>query len=345
MQILINGRFLNRPVTGVERYALNMSALILKHKAEASFIVPEKSGPAPTKRTIRSGTGHGHFWEQTTLARESRKSDLLVSLANTGPLMGGKQIVAIHNLAFWHHPEWYDKGFARTYKELIPRLIRQASHVITLSEHSKNDICRTLVIPKQKISVVPPFTLFSGKHDKPNKLDRPYFLIVGSSDPRKNIGKAIEAFKRMVTRNMDLVIVGRRIRSTNTALAQDDHSHIKFLNDVQDEQLENLYRGATALLCTSVFEGFGLPLLEAMACGAPVICSDIPVFRGQFGDAPYYVDPMNVDQIANALDRMAMHQDVTRFHARKGALIATNYSADKSWRALKKIFDTQLHLT
>jgi len=322
-----------------------MSALILKHKQEATFIVPEKSGPTPTKRTIRSGTGHGHFWEQTTLARESRRSNLLVNLANTGPLMGGRQIVAIHDLAFWHHPTWFDKGFARTYKELVPRLVKQANHVFTLSERSKDDICRTLVVSCEKVSVVPPYTQFSGKHDKPSKLDRPYFLIVGSSDPRKNIGTAIEAFKRIVTRGVDLVIVGRKIRDTNPAFTHEDHARIKFLEDVQDDQLEGLYRGATALLCTSTFEGFGLPLLEAMACGTPVVCSDIPVFRDHFGDAPYYVDPMNSDQIANALDRMIMHNDVARFHARKGNLIAANYTPEKSWRALKKVVEQQLQLT
>ena len=342
MQILINGRFLDGPISGVERYALGLSALILKNRPEAFFIVPERSGRTPTKRTIRSGVGHGHFWEQTTLARESRKSDLLISPANTGPLMGGRQIVVIHDMSFWHHPEWYDKGFARTIKELIPRLVKQAEHIITLSEYSKTDMCRTLFIPPQKVTVVPPFTEFTGEHDVPNGLDRPYFLVVGSTDPRKNLRNAIEAFKRIASREVDLVIVGRRISSLHDAMANEDNPRIKFLDDVQDEQLEGLYKGATALLNTSTFAGFGFPILEAMACETPVICSDIPVFREVFGDAPYYIDPMNVDQIANALDRVAMHRDVARFHARKGSQVAAHYTPDRSWRVFSKVLESQL---
>lgn len=342
MQILINGRFLSRPVTGVERYALDMSALILKNRPEASFIVPARGGSVPHKRTIRSGTGHGHFWEQTTLARESRKSDLLVNLANTGPLMGGKQIVAIHDLAFWHHPEWFKKGFARAYRELIPRLARQAQHIITVSECSKRDLCRTLAIDPNKITVVPPYTQFRAIHDKPSRMDRPYLLMVGTLDPRKNISKAIEAFKRIANKNVDLVIVGRKIKSFRRIEPYIDDPRITLLDNVTDDHLETLYKGATALVSTSVFEGFGLPLLEAMACGTPVIASDLPVFREQFSDAPYYVNHNDVGQISNAIDRFIYHEDLARFHSRKGVALANTFTAERSWKILNRIFDQQL---
>lgn len=345
MALLINGRSLLRPVTGVERYAHMLVRVIAKEWPDTRVIIPgsvEKDPEVHGLEIVRVRGKGGHAWEQLLLPKAVGKGDLLLSPANTGPLRVRRQLVVVHDLAVIHHPEWFDRRFAKWYGFLLPRLTRRVAKVLTVSRYSALDLERTFDLPAPRIGVVPPYAwsapLRSGSDPG---IGRPYCLFVGSRDPRKGIDRVLSWYESLTAPSFDLVLVGRK-GVQFAAMEERAVAGVHSLDDVGDERLAALYANAIALLHPSRAEGFGLPVLEAMASGCPVIANDLPVSRELFGDAIRYVDFNKPNDLSIALEEL-------RISTTRSALIEQgrqrvgSYAEADTIRALRSVLEPLLH--
>ena len=343
MALVINGRFLTRPMTGVERYGHMLLRVIAREWPNSRIVLPARAEDAVDTHGLevmhQKGLG-GHAWEQLQLPSVLRKDDLLLSPANTGPLRVGRQVVVVHDLAVIHHPEWFDRRFARWYEFLLPRLTRRVERVITVSSTSSLDLQQTYSLGPGHVTIVPPFAaqLPIGERSD-HRVPSPYCLMVGSIDPRKGIDRALQWYSRLKDPMFSLVIVGRPgPQFASLDIAQ--HEGVHFLDGVHDAQLRVLYEGALALLHPSRAEGFGLPVLEAMDHGCPVIASDLQVFRECFGDAVRYssfaMDPSLDGALKAAL---GPEREVWIEHGKRHA---ATFNEARTIRALHDVLDPLL---
>lgn len=268
----INGRsFVDRGVTGVQRYAREITS-VLSDQTTIS--------PAPHwQNGIR-----GHLWEQLILP--ARIKGLLWSPSNTGPITVERQVVTIHDMATFEHPEWFDRRFSKAYQMILPQLSRRVGHILTVSEYSKNRIVSHLGVSPDKITVTP---LAASKIFRPIplnnyerqllKLPEGYFLMVGALQERKNFRRVLEVWKTWERTgrpdDLGLVIIGSRESIFSSFKLDYVPEGVQFMDKVSDEILPKLYSSAVAFLFPSLYEGFGIPILEAMACGTPVITSNV----------------------------------------------------------------------
>jgi glycosyltransferase involved in cell wall biosynthesis len=345
MTLVINGRFLARPVTGVERYGRLLLRVIAREWPDSRVVVP-KSAPeeleAEGLEVVRLGNTSGHVWEQMELPRALSSADTLLSPANTGPLRAQRHVPVVHDLAFLHHPEWFNTRFATWYKLLIPRMLRRAESVITVSGTVRGELTRYYGVPGERTYVVPPYALPSLLTPSASTgLDRPYYLLVASLDPRKGIDRALNWYTGLRDPDFDLVIVGRPHRAF-APVDIPDHRGIRLLVDVDDDRLGALYKGAIALIQPSYYEGFGLPVLEAITTGCPVITAYLNVFTEQFGDAVLVADigyTRNMMRAMVTVSDAAARADLIS----KGRQRALTFSEERTTAALHEALDAAIH--
>jgi glycosyltransferase involved in cell wall biosynthesis len=309
--IYINGRFLTMPVTGVQRYSrelLNALDQLLISESQYSrnisftcFVPPSCSDfPIWKKINIRKvGQLRGNLWEQIELPFFA-KDGLLFSPANIGPFFHGRQVVTIHDASIYAYPDAYSKTFRLKYDLTYKHLARVAKKILTVSEFSKREIHHHLDIPLEKIECV----LSGGDHFieiTPDKdivsrynLDKnSYFLGVSSQSKHKNLQGLISAFQLLDREDINLLLVGGQFSSVFRNNNQQLPKNVIHLGFVNDSELSALFRNAKALIFPSFYEGFGLPLLEAMSVGCPVICSNTSSLPEIGGDAVLYFDPQD----------------------------------------------------
>ena len=290
----INGRFYTQKTTGVQRFARELSSrLTLDHE----FLVPNHVLDSSDLKPIPHrfvGKKYGHLWEQFELRRSLKKSDLLLNLCNTGPAFLNNQIVTIHDLAFLHKPEWFSKGFQIYYSNLLSHIAKRSRAICTVSEFSKSEILKYFQVPEDKVHV-----LYNGvdlSRFTPGKTNEaePYLLSVSSLDPRKNFVGLIKAFLAANLEGVKLKIVGDRHAnfSNNSELEELlKNPLVEFTGRVSDDELIALYQGASLFVFGSLYEGFGITPMEALATETPILVSDIPVFREVYGDLAEYAPP------------------------------------------------------
>jgi glycosyltransferase involved in cell wall biosynthesis len=257
------------------------------------------------------------------------------------PLRGVPTVLTVHDLIFRRYPQ-HHKPLNRWYLNLtLPLYCRRADHIIAVSEQTKRDVMAAYGVPADKISVIyeaadarfqpQPAEAVTEVRARYRLPDR-YLLFVGTIEPRKNLGRVLAAFERLhAERLMDaLVIVGKRGWLYDDFFAQLERSPVKhaviFPGFVPDADLPAVYAGAQALAFPSEFEGFGLPVLEAMACGAPVVCSNTSSLPEVAGAAALLVDPADTDAITAALRRVASDADLAADLARRGVAQAARFS-------------------
>jgi glycosyltransferase involved in cell wall biosynthesis len=300
--ILMNVRSQNAPLTGVQRYVQEMCGQL---KERVRRVAPRRAllGIA------------GHLWEQSILPGMVN-DDLLWSPANTGPLRVANQVVTIHDVATLDHPEWFSAKFAHWYKWLTPRLVNRVRCVITVSNFSKTRLLETTGVDESRIVVIPNgvnqrfFPRTGAEIDSVvRRLGVPtsrYLLSLGSIEPRKNIARLLTAWSRcqdQLDDGISLVVAGARGMSHifhDVAMA-DAPERVHFIGFVPDDCLPALYSGAIALVYPSVYEGFGLPVAEAMAAGSVAIVSDCTALPEVVGGAGVTIDPFDVEELAHAL--------------------------------------------
>jgi glycosyltransferase involved in cell wall biosynthesis len=194
-------------------------------------------------------------------------------------------VVTVHDLAVLRHPEWFNAWTRRYSRLAVPRVVRAAARVIAVSEFTKRELRDLLGAPEEKIRVVPNAVEDVFTPDGP-KAEGDYVLSVGTLEPRKNLPRIAAAV------DGELRVVGARGWGN-----VEPPANVTWLGEVPDEELARLYRGARCLVYASLYEGFGIPVAEALACGCPVVTSrDGPMAEFAGGDA-VYVDPADVDSI------------------------------------------------
>ena len=221
-----------------------------------------------------------------------------------------KTAVTIHDLAFLRFPQTFKPLHRQRLVWFTRNAVRRADRIIAISESTKRDLCSLFTVPADRIDVVHhgvDHALFRAD-GAPAKRAAPYILSVGTLQPRKNYSLLFRAFKKVCEtwrEPLELVIVGQPgwmwepIEAEAKASPVADRIH--WLGYVPDEELPPLYRGATLVAMPSLYEGFGLPLLEAMACGAPVIASSASCFPEVCGDAARLIDPTDEQAWADAM--------------------------------------------
>lgn len=338
-RVLINARFRHRPVTGVERFAVEVSSRL----AATTNLQVTDIAPARTLSGIK-----GHLWEQFVLPRKVDRDSILFSPCNTGPLAVTRQLVVIHDAAVWDCPDGFSTTFRKLYQHLLPRLAKQAT-VATVSEFSRKQLAPRLGLPEEQILVLgnavsPDFSPGDSRKELP---DAPTLLCVGSMDPRKNINRLARAWLDLKTsgrlpENARLKLVGGTNPKNFAAFEQVEDQSIEWLGRVDDEALIRHYREAGAFIYPSYYEGFGLPPLEAMACGCPVLLSQEaslpevggPAFKPGHHDstgAVIYFDPFSEAAIGEAILKFFNLDDAKRAQLRSNSLAR---SQEFSWDAV-----------
>jgi glycosyltransferase involved in cell wall biosynthesis len=299
----------------VQQYALKLSIYLKEHfPGTIDFVSPDGilHTQLADKLAVRKiGNTKGFFWEQVELPFWLKKegSPLLINFGNVAPQYYSNQIVTIHDLSTLEHPEWFSNKFARAYKFMIPQVVQSAKKVITVSNFTKQRLREILKVDPEKIHVIYN-SIESTELALPNKNTTPYFLSVGSFSGRKNFATLIKAFLKADVPGYQLKIRGDhddiyKGEKDLKQLMQDSHN-IHFIEELNFIAYLDLIRNAKALINTSIYEGFGMPNLEALSMGVPVLCSDIEVFREICGPNAIYADPLDLELMAQQLKALAM---------------------------------------
>lgn len=293
----------------------------------------------------------GHLWEQLLLPRLT-SGRLLWSPANAGPVTLERQVVTFHDIAVLDHPEWFGKRFAVWYRWLVPRLARRVKRIVAVSEFTKSRLVNSLGIDSSKIAVIP-----NGVNDRFRRTNRAdickvrsslpepsstYVLNVGSLEPRKNLARLLEAWSQCVDhipQSVWLVITGIKGASQvfGTMPQMSLPRRVYLTGFVPETELPTLYHGALTLVYPSVYEGFGLPALEAMASGVPPIVGDNTSLPELVRDAGLCIDPFNTGAIAEAIIRMVNDVDFRAELGRRSIARSHLFDWDRTARAIWKV--------
>jgi glycosyltransferase involved in cell wall biosynthesis len=250
-------------------------------------------------------------------------------------------VLTVHDICYATNPEWFSPRDLRVLSSVVPRSIRMAAHVITDSESARGEIIDHYHVPEEKISNIPigagagaaPITLEEASRELGSldlNLERPYLLTVGNLQPRKNLVRLVEAFNQLVGsgHDIDLVVVGpRHFRADEVfQAAQSAKGRTHLTGYVSDRQLAACYRCSTAFVLPSLYEGFGLPVIEAMSHGVPVACSNAGALPEVCGDAAVLFDPRSVEAIAAAVTRLLDDSNLRERLSRAGQTRAAQFS-------------------
>lgn len=329
--IALNARFYSHVPTGMQRYGLEMVSR-LSHDLEVV---------RPT-RPLRGL--EGHLWEQLYLPAAAR-GRLLWSPNNTGPLSVSRQVCTIHDIIPIEHPEWFSPRFAAWYQWLLPKLSRRVEHIVAVSQFTKERLVERFGISPSKITVV-----WNGVDSEftPRPEDEieqvraelgiapgRYLLTVGSLEPRKNLHGLLEAWRRVsaeLPEDVHLVIAGAKGASLVFSNAQMGSipPRVHFTGYINQEQLPALYSGALGMVYVSLYEGFGLPALEAMACGAAVVTSNTTSLPEVAAGCALLVDPRNCESIAQGIRNLVFDAELREGLCHAGLEHARQWSWDRT---------------
>lgn len=341
-ELLVNLSFVPTRPTGLGVYALNLIPHLPKENScilSDRPIAGHRQLPSPPGATTDSGKkGHARRlgWMQFQVPRLYRqlKAKLLFSPIPEAPLWSAcRTVVTVHDLIPLHFPQ---PGSPLTlyFRHYLPQVIRQAEHIICDSESTLGDIYRFFGKPPGEATVIP--LAYDTSHYSWLDLPRqPYFLYVGSHYTYKNLARLIEAFAQTALPEFKLLIAGvpdPRYTPVLQAQAEDLGlgERVQFLAYVPYGDLPRLINQATALVFPSLWEGFGLPVLEAMACGTPVITSDLSSLPEVAGDAALLIDPDNVGELAEAMNAVAGDRTLWLTLHQAGLARAQRFSWEKT---------------
>ncbi|HAE41732.1 MAG TPA: glycosyltransferase family 1 protein [Clostridiales bacterium] len=328
-EVIINGRFLTQEITGVQRYAhelmRHLDQLLIDGQIDSDqysiiLAVPPNTRDIPKYQRIKVkciGYLQNNLWEQISLPLFARKK-ILFSPCNIAPIFGGdRQLLTIHDASVFGYPKTYTPMFLLKYRFILKTMGEIARIIFTDSDFSKKELMKYCSIPTEKIVVVP----LGHEHileiaaderilKKYNLSQRPYLFTVGSQSAHKNYKGVMLATNSIEKKDFDLIVAGGTFSKVFKNMdASPDPTYVN-LGYVNDQELRALYEHAACFIYASFYEGFGLPPLEAMACGCPVIASDIPALREVCGDVAVYCDPNNPDDIKKIIQAVLSNADL-----------------------------------
>jgi glycosyltransferase involved in cell wall biosynthesis len=315
----INGKFLLQPLTGVQRTGREMLAALdraLVNRPAPSrwrLFVPE-GAVAPKLSAIDvvpvPGPRNLHAWEQLTLARAAGRLTL-INLCGSAPAFAPYQVNVLHDAAVFDCPEAYTPLFVAWYRWLFRRLARRGMVLLTVSEFSRQRLASALCLPPDRIAVIGNGADHMTRIVADPTLRRaqgldevPYLIVVSSRQSTKNHTAVLNAWRRLGRHDARLVIVG----TTNDRVFKREPfaevPGVVHLGSVDDTSLKALLQGARGLVFPSLYEGFGLPPIEAMACECPVLVSNAAALPEVCGDAALYADPRAEADLARSMSRL-----------------------------------------
>jgi glycosyltransferase involved in cell wall biosynthesis len=334
-----------RPVLG-ERLVALRSRLAAPHES------PRTTGAMA--RTLARDL----WWHQVGVERAARRAGaaLLHLPAAVGPVRGRlPSVVTIHDLHVLHAPWDFRPWFRRYARAVIPRLARRAARVIAVSEYTRRDVIEHLGLPEHRVVTVPNGVAPNGQ---PSAVSEPvaaniperYVLSVGTLEPRKNLLRLFQAIRlladRPATRDVVLLHAGGYgwladgiVRAARTPALG---ARVRLLGYVPQDDLACLYRRARLLAYPSLSEGFGLPVIEAMAAGCPVVAADRSALPEVAGDAALLVDPESVEAIADGIQRVWEDDALARDLAARGLVRARLYSWERTARLTAEVYASVL---
>ncbi len=352
VHVWINGRFLTRPTTGVERVAQELVAALAENflDPDASLAfgettlrfciavpkgfeekIPASIGCIPV---VAIGVHQGHLWEQLDLA-QLPATDWLISLCNTGPLFRRNHGLMFHDAQVYAIPENFNWKFRLWYRLLLNVAGRRAAFLLTNSRFSQAEIARYTGLRSTHMTVVYPGSdhmtaATIGEADQLTHAmpQRPFVLAVSSVNPNKNFGAVVRALELMGPEAPECVVVGP-LNSKVFESSRLDMNKVTYLGFVSDQTLRYLYQHALCLVFPSHYEGFGLPPVEAMRMGCPVVVSRSSCLPEVCGDAALYCDPTQPQTLADAIEKLVRSPLTAAILRERGA----QHSQQYSWRS------------
>lgn len=350
--IVINARFLTQELRGVQRFAEQTCLALKRQRDDLVFVTSPGVRMHETARLLDAqvvGTRTGHLWEQLDLPRylRSQGNPLLLSLCATAPLFYGNQIATHHDITYVRHPQSYTWQFRTAYRLMTPLLLKRLKTLITVSQFSKREIGEFYNFPAQKILVVPNAVGEEFQPGEPLQAGGSrYLLAVSSPSAHKNFSRMIQAFlqlKGFDQVQLRIVGGGGAVFSDPDleALAKRD-ARVRFLGRLSDAELIEQYQGAAAFVFPSLYEGFGIPPLEAQACGCPVLAANAASIPEVLQSSALYFDPLDVEHISRAM-ALALNSLTIRQHLRTlGLQNVARFSWDASARLISDRIDSVL---
>ncbi len=337
MKLIFDTRVLtHKTYTGVENYTKNILEHIKRH-ANINITKPKNKNKYFT-----------HLWTHFILPFQ--KGNVLFCPANVAPIVISKNkklVLTIHDVAFETHPKSFSTFFRLYYKFIIPLNIKRADKIITVSQSSKNEIKKYYPFAKEKIEVI--YLGVEHSFKKLNIKKTKQILYVGSMNERKNFSNVLKAYTMLDSNEYTLLMVGKF--ASNFALddatkiliaTSESNPHIKFKSDVSNDELVKIYNESMLFIFPSFYEGFGLPVLEAMACGTPVVCSNTTSLPEVGGEAVVYCDPNNVNDIAEKIQIVLNDKKLQQEMIGKSLKRAKQFTWEKAAQEHMKIFEKVL---
>jgi len=341
--IAVNRRAVGETLSGVQRYVLELTSRL------RGLEVLEPSTPLHGVR--------GHLWEQFCLPQRCRRFKVLWSPANSGPLTIDRQVVTVHDLAVVDHPEWFNPQFALWYRWMMPRLVRRVRRIIAVSEFTKQRILEISGVDESRVVVIPngvDARFRPRAQQEVNQIKRrlgiqgqEYVLNLATIEPRKNLRRQLEAWSQCVEflpDNICLVIAG--VHGKTQVFQKADlgpmPARVIMAGFIPDELLPALYSGALVFLYASIYEGFGLPALEAMACGTPPVVGQNTALSEVIGNCGVLVDAQQAESIAWGVRHLIEDGDARSALARAGLERSRGFSWQRSAELTQKILGQAL---
>ncbi len=363
MRVGIDARLVFYHQAGIGQYILRLTQALAQLDHENQFILfTSRKDKTPfveqsNFKCQKLWTPSHHRFEPTALSLELAPFRLAVlhSPDFIPPArLRAKSVITVHDLAFLLFPDFLTRPSARYYSR-VDIAARKADHIIAVSESTKRDTIRLLGVPPEKITVIPEaahpiFTPITNEDALERvraryKLPRDFILFVGTIEPRKNVSGLIRALRRLrdnYKTDAVVAIAGHRgwlVEEVDQTLAETNLGNaVRFLGGIPNEELVYLYNAAKLFAFPSRYEGFGLPPLEAMACGTPVVASNVSSLPEVVGDAALLVNPEDVDGLAVAMWRALSDETLRRELRAKGLKRAQTFSWERAARATLNVY-------
>lgn len=350
--------------SGVGYYTENLLSGVMRVAPQHEYIMFSNRDLSDSKRLAHERVyGGGHFpvraaWMQAVLPGTLRKvrPDLCHFTNYLAPVVSSvPYVVTIYDMTLFIMPSYHRFKKLVLDRTLIPIVARRAKAVITISHSARKDIVKHLKVPAGKVKVIPGgvSTDFAPVRSRERLegvrarygLHDPYVLYVGTIEPRKNLVRLVQAFARVKREGLPhkLAIVGQQGWHCEPVFAEVERLGLKkeivFTGYVPFEDLPVLYSGAECMAFPSLYEGFGLPVIEAMACGVPVVTSDSSSLTEVGREAALLVDPYSVEDIADALMRIHFEADLREHLSEQGISRASYFTWEKSARSAIEVYE------